>query len=323
MLSRINEFRISSICPRALTDARRCLFILLGTSILLVIIASVVVVDHMRDTHDFQYEEGNSLVLYGGDIYSRMFSGAVAFTLIISLPTIIDIVLSQLYLHTWEDLQTPIEFVRLFMVTILFLPNVFIYFQVIPSAVIDLIMFCQYLCMFFALVYRIYTLSTIPQKKDTHIYPVQDLFVLSMIAMVTGFLYKLSTHEIIPGRGAWKAIYTTFLLLLQLITCTKLKPWFNFTWHISRVVKNHVLLTNKIAFSAVIFGIFICTAMTLIHVIAYPWEYIYFPQRTRAYIALEWFFCGVLLLWTSVRNFESRKAELATAVSKYYSVSMN
>ena len=133
--------------------------------------------------------------------------------------------------------------------------------------------------------------------------------------MVSAFLYKLSTRKVISGESSWKAIYTSVLLLLQVATCFKLKPWFNFTWQISKVVKNHTLLQNKTAFYAVMTGIFTFTALTLVHTASYPWDYVYFPQSRRSYIALEWLFCGVLVCWTSVRNFEIRKTEIATAVS--------
>ncbi len=296
-------------------DARHCLHILLSLSVLAVVLGSVILSDHMNETDNHQYQEESRLALYGDDMNSRLFDSAVAFTLIIALPTIVDIVLNIFFLHTWEDLKQPIEFTRLFIVTVLFVPNFFIYWQVIPAVLVDLVMFCQYLCLFFALIYRIYTLSSPTQQmKILHAYPLRDLFIICLLTLASAFFFKLSTHNIISGRLAWKYLYTSLLLLLQVITCFKLKPWFNFTWHISKVLKNNFLLQNKTAFYAVMGGILISTAMTVAHAVTFENEYVYFSQKSESYIAIEWLFGGVLLVWTSVRNFEIRKTELATAV---------
>ncbi len=303
-----------------ITDARHCLHILLGLSVLLVVIGSAILDVHMDEADPDSVHHQNSLiVLYGDDMYSRLFQGAVGFTIVIALPTVIDIALSLAYLQTWDEFQQPIEFARTSVIVIMFIPNFFIYWQVIPAAVVDLVMFYQYVCLFFILIYRIHTLS-ISQQKNTivHAYPLRDLFVNCIFTIIIAFCYKLSMHDLIPGHYIWKGIYTAFLLLLQLITCFKLKPWFQFTWHVSKVVKNHSLLQNKTAFYAVMIGILVCTAMTLVHTATFDHEYVYFPESPPPFIAVEWLFGAALVMWTSVRNFEIRKTELATAVSGFH-----
>jgi fucose 4-O-acetylase-like acetyltransferase len=102
---------------------------------------------------------------------------------------------------------------------------------------------------------------------------------------------------------------------MEVIVAFKLKPWFSFTWQISKVVKNHILLRNKVSILAVIFGIFIGTAVTVVHVLTFEDEYVYFPTDARSFIAHEGLFCVLLIFWTAVRNFDIRKSHMATEVS--------
>ena len=289
-----------------ITDVRHALEVLFALSIVLIIIGSIVLHNHQSiiDIYD------------GTSQFSRHFQGAVGFTLVISLPTLIDIILSLVCLQTWDDFQQPIEFSRIYVVSIFFLPNIFIYWQVIPEAIVDLVIFYQYMCLFFVVIYRLHTLSiSQPKNSVIHAYPLRDVFWNSVITMLLAFGYKLSVHGILPDTIVWKGFYTAFLLFLQFITCMKFKPWFQFTWQTSKIVKNQLLLQNKIAFYTVMIGVIACTILTLVHTITFNYGFVYFPTRAQSFVGLEWFFASVLILWTSIRNFEIRKAELATEVS--------
>ncbi len=286
----------------------------MGLAVFYVIIGSIVLQGHLHEVAE--NNEATDNLLYTNDFYSRIFQGAVAFTLVVSIPTIMDILLSLNYLQTWEELQTPMEFARRCILYIVVVPNFFIYWEVMPVALVDLIMFFQYLLVFYTLIFRVHTLSMNQQKaNNVAAYPLRDLFVNCIVTMTMGFCYKLATHGKLPGRTIWKGLYTAFLLLFQLLTCMKLKPWFSFTWQLSKVVKNDILLQNKVAFFAVMAGIVACTAMSIIDAITFEYAYIYFPKSSKSFIAVEWWFCALLVSWSSVKNFELLKTQIATAVS--------
>ena len=135
--------------------------------------------------------------------------------------------------------------------------------------------------------------------------------------MLLGFCYKLSVHHKLPGKLIWKSFYTAFLLIFQLFTCLKLKPWFNFIWHLSIIVSNDTLLQNKVAFFAVMSGIVTCTAMSIIDAITFNESYIYFPKSSKSFFIVEWWFCLLLVSWSSIKNFELLKTQISTAVSTY------
>jgi hypothetical protein len=289
---------------------------LVGLFLVVVVVGSELLAFH-QDVHKNEFQHGESLTLYGDDSHSRQFLGAISFTLIISLPTMIDLCLSLTFLTTWRELKQSIEFSRLFIILVIAVPNIFIFWQIVPAVLVDLVMFCQDLCIFFALIYRLYTLSTATQTSImiAHVYPVRDVFFISICAIILGLLFKLSTHELLPGRFIWKVLYTVTLVLLNIVTCLKLKPWFNFTWQISKVVKNHVLWRNKISFVAVIFGIIASSGVTVAHLATFNQEFVYFPTKAKSFIAHEWLFCGVLIFWTAIRNFDIRKSQIVTEVS--------
>jgi hypothetical protein len=301
-----------------ISDARDYLYVLLGLCLSVIVVGSFVLRNHLdEDEQHNEFQHGAQLALYGDDSHSRQFLGAVSFTLIISLPTIIDLCLSLLFLTTFKQLRQSMEFSRIFIILVIFIPNIFIFWRVVPAPLVDLIIYCQYVSIYFALIYRLYTLSTATQNSSmtAHVYPVRDVFVMSICAILLGFLFKLSTHGLIAGRFTWKVLYTVSLVLLECVTCLKLKPWFNFTWRISKVVKNHILLRNKISFLAAIFGIVAGSAMTVAHLVTFNEEFVYFPRNTRSFIAQEWLFCAVLIFWTAVRNFDIRKSQVITEVS--------
>ncbi len=303
----------NAIFQGLITDVRHCLHLLMGLAVLFVILAGYILRDHL---HEVAGKSQPSSTLYDNDIYSRLFHGGIEFTLIVSLPTIIDMTLSVIHLQTWQELQQPIEFARRYIFTVIFVPNCFIYWKLMPAALIDLIMFFQYLLVFYTLIYRIHTLSISQQKsKVIQAHPLRDLFINCIATMTMGFCYKLSTHGFLPNKLAWKTFYTAFLLLLQILTCLKLKPWFNFTWQLTKVVKNNALLENKIAFYSLMAGILTCTVMSLVDAITFKQAYIYFPASENSFIAVEWIFCVLLLCWTSVRNYEILKFQLAATVS--------
>ncbi len=299
-----------------ITDARHAMCVLMGLSVCYIGLAAYVLRGkHLHEVASDQ-ESSKQSALYENDFYSRLFQGAVAFTLIVALPTIMDIILSLIYLQSWEEIQQPIEVSRRYIFATIFVPNLFIYFKILPAALVDLTMFYQYLLVFFTLIYRIHTLS-ISQQKNTIVqaYPLRDMFLNCIGAMTMGFCYKIAVHGFLKHRITLKALYTFFLLVLQLLTCLKLKPWFNFTWQISKVVKNNIFLQNKIAFYSVMIGIITCVAMSIVDAITFHYEYIYFPASSKSFIAIEWLFCALLVFWTSVRNFEVIKIQIDTTVS--------
>ncbi len=296
-------------------DARHSMHVLMCLSVFLIIIAGITLRGHLTQVAG-DSENYHHSALYDNDVYSRLFQGAVAFTLIVALPTIFDMILSAMYLQTWEDLQQPIEFARRYIFAIIFIPNFFIYFKILPAVLVDLTMFFQYLLIFYTLIYRIHTLSMSQQKQVIVLaYPLRDLFINCIVTMIMGLCYKFSVYGIIANKPVWKALYTICLLIFQLLTCLKLKPWFNFTFQLSKVIKNDKLLQNKIAFYAVMFGILVCTGMTIVDVVSYNYEIMYFPKHSNGFIAVEWLFCFLLVAWTSVRNFEVLKTQIVTAVS--------
>ena len=138
-------------------DARHGMHILMGLAIFFVIVGSIALHGHLHEVAE--NNEATESMLYTNDMYSRFFHGAVGFTLVISIPTILDMILSVSFLQTWEELQTPVEFTRRCIFLIIIVPNFFIYWDVIPVALIDLIMFFQYLLVFYILIFRIHTLS--------------------------------------------------------------------------------------------------------------------------------------------------------------------
>ncbi len=300
------------------TDARHVMHVLMGLSLFFIFLGSLILRGHLHEVVGGAEESSNSTALYADNFYSKFYQAAVAFTLIVSLPTILDMFLSACYLQSKDELKQPMEIARRNIFSIIFIPNIFIYFNILPPALIDLVMFYQFLLVFFVLIYRIHSLSMSQQKdKIIHAYPLRDLFLNCIATMTMGFLYKISTHGFISGRFIWKFFYTVFLLLFQLLTCLKLKPWFNFTLQLSKVVKNDILLQNKIAFFAVMTGIVTCTCMTIFDAITFNYQYIYFPKSSDSFIAVEWIFCVLLVLWTSIRNFEVLQSHITTAVSCY------
>ncbi len=297
------------------TDARDSMHLLMALALFFVVIGGIILRDHLNEIDESEKTPTRS-ELYANNFYSQVFQSAVGFTLVVSLPTIIDMVFSIFYLPSHEVLHQPMEFSRRNIFAIIFIPNVFIYCKILPAGLIDLVMFYQYLLVFFVLIYRVHSLSISQQKdKIVQAYPLRDLFLNCIVTMTMGFLYKLSTHDFVPGRFIWKYLYTIFLLLFQLLTCLKLKPWFNFTLQLTKVVKNDVLLQNKIAFFAVMTGILTCTCMSVFDAITFHYRYIYFPKSSDSFIAVEWIFCVLLVMWTSVRNFELLQSHITTGVS--------
>lgn len=269
---------------------------------------------HMDKSNKNEYEEHNDLELYGDDRNSKLFKEVVTFILIVSLPIVIDTFMSYLFLQREDNhWRRPREYTCLYMMLVLIVPNFFIYLQLIPTGIIDFIMFCQYILSYYALIYRIYSLTTTLKIVPTC--PLRDMFFLAILAIFMGFFYKLATHNVIAGEEAFKALFTIALIVLQLLTCHKLQPWFNLSSHFANVVKNHNLMQNKTAFYAVMGGIILNSLVTVVHLATYEKNYIYFPRYSGCYVALEWLFCLMLISWTAIRSFEIKKSDLATAVS--------
>ncbi len=280
---------------------------LMSFSVILLLLGSYMLRDELRET--------DTQNVYDGDFYSRLFYRAIEFTLIVSLPTIIDMTLSVVHLQTWEELQLPIEFSRRYIFTVIFIPNCLIYWEVMPAVLIDLTMFFQYLLVFYTLIYRIHTLSINQQKGAIQAFPLRGLFISCIGCMLSGFFYKLANYQLVHGKKAWKLMYTLFLLLLQALTCLKLKPWFNITLQFSKVLTNHALSQNRVPFYSLMVGILTCTTLTVTDAITFNQSYIYFPVSGDSLAIIEWLFCIMLVTWTSVRNFDNLKDQILTRVS--------
>jgi hypothetical protein len=267
---------------------------------------------HKHVDHTQEVDESLSLDLYDNVI----FMDAIKFVLIVCLPALIDLILSFCLLRRYDNLcEHPRECALLYLLTIFMIPNFLIYLQVMPREILDFIMFAQYVCIFYGLVYRIYTLST--TLKIVPLYPLREIMLSVFLTILSAFLYKLSVHHILPHseEQTFKAIYTFFLFTLHIITCFfKLRPWFNITWQMSQVVKNHHLLQNKTAFYAVMSGILVGCVITVVHLATYDLSYVFFPQTGNSYIVLEWLFGALCVIWTATRSFEIKKSNLATLV---------
>lgn len=310
------------------TDARLGLEILLVLSAIVIIVTAIIVfcvtpaserhdLHHIIDSNTFAtFSHGEGIVFDSSDdAHGRLFAQAIVLTLVIAFPSVIDRMLTFFLLkRPLTAFGEPMEYTLLYIIRIIALPNLFIFFQLVPVSVIDLVMFCQYLCVFFSLVYRIFTLASIQPKLS--IQPVSDLFALGIFTLIAACLYKLSTCQIIRGKLALKASFTLSLLVLQALTCYKIMPWFNFSLQRSKLVKNHLLLQNKIAFSAVMIGLGVCVLLTVLHVILFPFDYVYFPTNIQSFVTFQWTWCVVLISWKIITNFEMRKVEYATAVSR-------
>ncbi len=299
-------------------DARQYLHFLIYFSLLLIFVGSFIVDDkHLH--HQLTDTNFNTFQLYQNKENGHLFHHAIGFSIVISLPTLIDIVsclFSSSLQFTWSDLLQPIEFTRNYIVAILLMPNVFIYWHVIPSIIIDLVIFYQYICLLFVFIYRIQTLSIggiVQQQIHATTKRLRDMFVISNITILVAFGFKLSSYSLLPSRLIWKGLYITFLLLLHIIAILKIKPWSY--W---KMIHNPLLLqSNKATLYVVMACITTCTILTLVHVVTVAYDYVFFPHNLISYIIIEWFYGFVLLSWTSLRIYDMRISELTTLVSTF------
>ena len=320
-------------------DLRSGLRSLMALSAILIIIASVVLSPSIYgcdkqngEDHNYNYGDGNQShnpesALFGEDKYSRMFVYGLAFSISVALPSIIDIFMSffllriQDHMDSSASMKLPREYTRICIIFTIVVPNALLLAQVIPPIVVDLVMFCQFIIISFAIVYRIFSLAT-TQKRDIPICELREIFLASLLTLILAFFYKLSLHNVIPQSGslAWKHSYTIALLLLETMTVFKLKSWLRQTKKLAKIVgsanQSKELCGQKFTFYSLMLCVLISLGFTVTHIITYPLEYIYFPRNTDCYIAIEWLLCAFLLEWIAIRDYEVRKSEIATTVNK-------
>ena len=208
-----------------------------------------------------------------------------------------------------------VEYCRRYVMYILLIPNILIFFQVLPSSVVDLVFFYQYLSLYFITLFRMYTLSTAERKVTFQ--ALSSVFYSIAISAGFAFLYKLSLHGLITGLEFYKALYQIFLLLSIALGAWKVKKWFQLHLQLHRILRpQHQSGTTKpLPFALLIATFFIISILAIANIVTYQHEMVFFSLYIDSYVAIECFYIFILLIWNSYRNISVVRAEHTFQVS--------
>jgi hypothetical protein len=230
------------------------------------------------------------------------------------LPPALDMVLTFLFLggSAHLNLHVPRELARLFVLLIVAVPNIFILLDLVPQQVVYFVMLCQYVCLDFTIVYRVYSMTT--SQKDVPLGPLRPVLGLSMLVVVSGFMYLLSQQELVSGAIVWKGVYTSALVVLHGWTLYSVRSWLHLSSRIFEVLAQRRIATQRATFMALLVGYVLGATILIGHLAMYQSGGVFFSSNAHVQSALEWAFAIGTLIWTTVRNLEVRKSEIDTMV---------
>ena len=251
-------------------EMRSGIRLLMILSAILITIASILlspsVITHNngRDQHSFRYGNGNNnhnpeYALFGNDKYSRMFVYGLSFSIIVALPSIVDLIISFFFLRVQDHIDSsvsaklPREYTRICIIFTIVIPNFLLFIEILPPIIIDYVMFCQYIIISFAIVYRIFSLTT-TQHRELPIGELYGVFIMNIITLLFAFGYKLSLHNVINHDAAHplKHAYTSSLMIVQILTVLKLRSWLYQTNKLAKIIsgtnQNKELSDQKLVF---------------------------------------------------------------------------
>lgn len=254
--------------------------------------------------------------LYTSDSkFVYFYQASILYSLSVSLAAFIDVMMMVVFLR--KDIEQKgipvIEFIRRFILFILAAPNVLIYYEILPANVIDMVLFLQFLAMYYVLMYRLYTLSS--AQKVVPFNQLRDIFYSNNLAAYTGFLYKLSLHDLILGKPVFKALFTICIVFSIFFALRKILLWFQFNNRISEVYDKHAKRSTRLSFLGLMVAMSFNVTLAIMHLIYYTEENVFFPNNFKSYMALSWLHCFIAMVYNAFRNFELIKSDFATMVS--------
>lgn len=287
-------------------DARYSLrFALLLCSVLAIL--GIVIVHFFGETdyrlHHTLYESHNRKQL--------VFQYAIMFSLVVSLPVILDMAMTYFTTKDSQEFMHPREFSRRFVMVTIVVPNIFIASKVIPAGNVDLIMYYQFCLCYLTMVYRLYTLTS--AQKVVCFSTLKEIYGFVILSAILGFLYELTIHNVIQGRHPLRVMFAISMVLSQLMAAWKVTTWLKTFTRISSASSQNIQ-TSRATMYALIFALLICLIMMFVHLIGYDEDVMFFPGHFESYYCLEWVFSFTLLIWTTLRNFEVRKSEISIRV---------
>ena len=247
----------------------------------------------------------NESVYDGHDKEAREFMFALLFSIIVSVPIACDCWWSA---FVEEIDQNDRDLGRQYALMTISIPNLLIYTKVIPQGVIDLVIFYQFISIFNLIIYQIFNVSSM------HKLPIYCSFTQIYCSLITlciiAFFYNLSEHGTIPGMIYIETIFALFIVIGQLYVCYRIRAWIVLSMRLQGVSENdksiYITLLIVLGFTVII---------GFINLITMRSNLVFFPVQVESYVFFEWFYIGILLLLSSIRNLEVRKSEVDLLVS--------
>jgi hypothetical protein len=136
--------------------------------------------------------------------FSKPLQSSLLASVLISIPIAIDAVFSW-FVESVDD-SVERDFVRLFGLVAISIPNLLMYLNIMSKDLIDLKQFFQFILLFELAIYYIYQIAAIQQLSAHNSF--LDISVGIGFVCVIAFFYNLSEAGILPSRLAWRVVFS-------------------------------------------------------------------------------------------------------------------
>ncbi len=256
------------------------------------------------------------------------FMAVVYISIIVSIPIVVDTIFS-FFIELAGTNSNEKEMVRSFVLLVISLPNLLLYMKIFSPSVIDLIVFYQFMCIFQLAIFIILKISA---RQKILLFVSFTNVSMAMIAIgVCAFYYNLSCHKLIPGEVAWRAIFSSSLVVVMLYAGYKISSWISFTplftWLRNRFSSccngslhksGQGIIVDSVengVYSAILLILFCSIMAALANIATFEHNHVFFPSSLTSCIAFEWYFVVMLIMASAIRNFQVRNSEVFFAVS--------
>jgi hypothetical protein len=204
------------------------------------------------------------------------------------------------------------EMVRYFILMVISFPNVLLYFSILSSSIVDLLVLYQFMCIFQL---AILVVLKVAAKQKILLFCSFTNISMAMIGVCClGFYYNLACHQLIPGEVAWKAIFGTSLIAVTVYAGFKIRGWLTHIPLFSS--EGNALDPAERGIYFMLLTILGCSSLAvLINMAIFHDDVVFFPRTIKSCVAFEWYFVLMTIFVSSTRNFQVRNSEVFLAVS--------
>jgi hypothetical protein len=239
---------------------------------------------------------------------SKAFMIPVVFSLVVGIPVCAHLLMSARIFG-----MSIGESFRRCNVVVCLVPNVFLALNIFPDHVIALVLYCQFLTLFLVTIGQLFNFVT--AEKIVPLYHFRNIFSLITLSLLCGFFYSLSCYEVVSGKAVFKALYLSFAFISQMALLYKMYFWLRNTRRFANVLQ---LGHGKQVFLATVGILASMVLIVLVQIIGYESNLIFFPESTRGFVVLEWFFFAVFLIMSILYHYQELQNQKATAVSSLF-----